>query len=336
LIIFEFIYRYQLVDTYYAELAEYNSEADLGNSVKKKVILVMGDSFTAGPDTYCARLKSSFKDYTVINSGIPGTGIIQTVITARRRFQRYSPEILIYQLYVGNDLFDITYPVNIRRISVVRNLYWTLSQRFRSVGLLNYKLGQLAASRVQPSEISRNDRYAAPPSGNDDYLQKDDEFSVERYNSREKTYLQAEPYLLENHILVKRNRAQDFAVLQDKILDLLSCHKAMGGRRAYLLVIPHCCQTSPVYLDHMKRLGAEFSDDRSIFANDYPFVALLSEFVKERGLSNITILNPIGLFRDEEASGRHVYFQNDPHLNSYGQELPGEWVYRQIRHSGEK
>ncbi len=142
---------------------------------------------------------------------------------------------------------------------------------------------------------------------------------------------QAEPRLLENHILVKRNRVRDYAVLQKKLLELLSYHKTRSNGRAYLLITPHCCQTSPIYLEHMKLLGAEFSEDRSVLADNYPFIDLMKVFIKKHGLSTVSVLNPVGLFRDEEASGRHVYFQNDPHLNCYGQALLGEWLCRQIR-----
>jgi hypothetical protein len=323
----ELFYRFQLIDTYHTELVQYNDEAAVSNVENKRVILVMGDSFTAGKETYCAGLKSCFKDHTVINAGIPGTGIMQALFTAPRRFARYHPDVFIYQIYVGNDLFDISYAVNWEQLSMARNLYWTLAKPFRSLAFLNYKLGQCVASSTPDPPKSKSD--GASPNPRDD-SEDGQRFSVQRYEKRDKIYLKAEPLLLENHILVKRNRGEDYRILQRELLELLSYCKAESGCRAYVLIIPHCCQTSPTKLENMKRLGAVFSDEKSILGDQYPFCSLMREFLNKEGLTNVRILDPLALFRKEEAAGSHVYFANDSHLNGYGQALLGEWLCSQI------
>ena len=131
LLTFEFIYRSQIIDTYTPELKAYNYDKILNDENNMKSILIMGDSFTAGKNNYPYYMQNSFQDWRIINSGVSGTGVIQTLIIAPKRLKRFKPSIFIYQIYVGNDLFDITYPVNWKTISFFRNTYWSLSNYFR-------------------------------------------------------------------------------------------------------------------------------------------------------------------------------------------------------------
>jgi hypothetical protein len=127
LLIFEFIYRDQLIDTFRAELKAYNSPQVL-NMDERKTLLVMGDSFSAGNTSYPAWLRFFQDDYRVINAGVPGIGILEAAATAPRRFEEFKPSIFIYQVYVGNDLYNISYPVNWSNVSFIRNLYWSVAQ----------------------------------------------------------------------------------------------------------------------------------------------------------------------------------------------------------------
>ena len=52
LLILEIIYTNQIIDTYKTELTAYNSAVDLIVNYQKKTILFLGDSFTAGNDSY--------------------------------------------------------------------------------------------------------------------------------------------------------------------------------------------------------------------------------------------------------------------------------------------
>lgn len=142
LLAFEILYRIQVVDTYAPELRAYDPGSDLRNDDGRPTILLMGDSFTAGTESFPAILRRDLPGARIINAGIPGTGIIETAIVAAERFRRFRPAVFVYQIYVGNDLFNITYPVNWHKLSVTRNLYWMLAQRFRSISYLNYRLGQ--------------------------------------------------------------------------------------------------------------------------------------------------------------------------------------------------
>ena len=133
---FEIFYRLQIVDTYSPELRSYNRPIDLKGRDNRSILLAMGDSFTAGNETYPNILRDKLPNYVVINSGITGTSIIEAAIVAPKRFQQFSPAVFIYQIYVGNDLFDITHPVNWATISLARNVYWTMSNYFKIIDFL--------------------------------------------------------------------------------------------------------------------------------------------------------------------------------------------------------
>jgi len=64
---------------------------------------------------------------------VGGTGIFQTLMIAPGRLRRFHPSVLVYQIYVGNDLFDVRYPVSWRRLSIARNVYWTAANHLRSL-----------------------------------------------------------------------------------------------------------------------------------------------------------------------------------------------------------
>ncbi len=105
IIVLEVCYRYQVVDTYQPELKAFNSEEQL--TKKGKTILVIGDSFSAGKDTWVSYLQKELTNYQVINSAVSGTGPVQQAYIVEKRIGQYSPDILIWQLYAGNDLWDV-------------------------------------------------------------------------------------------------------------------------------------------------------------------------------------------------------------------------------------
>ncbi len=50
------------------------------------------------------------------------------------------------QIYVGNDLFDITYPTNWKTLSLIQKYcIGEASNNFRSLAFINYRLGQVNA-----------------------------------------------------------------------------------------------------------------------------------------------------------------------------------------------
>ena len=171
IIVLNVFYVSGLIDFYKPELTAFNPEHDLSKDNSKDTILVMGDSFSVGNQAYPNILRNTYPRCRIINSAVSGTGIIETEIMAKRRIKRFKPKIFIYQIYVGNDMFNISYPVNWEKISLVRNIYWLIANRIRLVSYINYRLGQLNALRTQ-----RYSKYSPSPV----LHPNNEEFSVEK------------------------------------------------------------------------------------------------------------------------------------------------------------
>jgi hypothetical protein len=296
----EWQYRRQLIDAYAPELARYNDHADIESRAGGKTVLVMGDSFTAGSDSYPSLLRHALPGHRVINAGVPGTGPLQMMWIAPGRFAQFRPDIVIYQVYLGNDLFDVTYPVNWSDVSLARNLYWTLANRLRFLVYLNYRLAQYRGNAASP-EIGIN---APGP------------FSVQRYTRRPAIYLAADPTLIQDQVGVLGRRRRDFEVFSHA-LDALIRLCAPEVCRAYVLVIPHCAQVNARYLSHTEALGGVFDHPGLMVEVEYPFVRETRE--RLRRAPNATVLNPIEALRRAENEGQPVYYENDDHLNATGQ-----------------
>ena len=326
LLVVEFIYRYQFIDTYMPELRSYNLEEDFAGCVKKKTILIMGDSMTAGNESYPAIMRNRLPSYRVINSGVSGTCVYEASLIVPKRFKEFRPEIFIYQVYLGNDLFEINHPVNWQTVSFLRNIYWGLSDHIKSLVYLNYRFAQqfvglhkLLSGRTG----SRFDNELKVDLG----IDKTEAFSVEKYTIRPKVNLQAEPYLLENQIMVENGRKKDFEYFLKKLDKVLSFCLDYDCK-AYILVIPHCAQINRQYLGNMESIGAKFNHPLEIFKNEYPFIVKIREAFT--GKTNLTILNPIQALREKEAGGDFMYFQNDDHLTRKGQETIAEFVLKNL------
>ncbi|MFQ5964399.1 MAG: hypothetical protein ACE5KZ_08960 [Candidatus Scalinduaceae bacterium] len=300
------------------ELVAYNKDKGLNNEGSMKNILIMGDSFTAGQESYPYIMQRNLRNYRIINSGLSGTGAIQASIIAPKRFKKFKPSIFIYQIYVGNDLFDITYPVNWRTLSFSRNMYWKASNYFRSISFLNYRLGQISAGKGNKNREKLKQVYSH---------NIDNHFSAGEYNKRERLYIKAEPLILENHILVKGKRKKDFYVLLQKLEELVSYCKR-GECEAYILVIPHACQVNECYLENMTHIGSIFNYPKQILKNEYPFIKKIREIFKLN--SDVHVLNPIRVLKDKENENKPMYYHNDGHLNQYGQKVIADFVIDQI------
>jgi len=330
LLLFEIAYRYQWVDTYRPELVLANPELQSGHEAGRRKLLIMGDSFSVGSFAYPALLRARQHRFDVVSAAIPGTGVIEALIVAPRRFARFDPSIFIYQIYVGNDLLNIRYPVNWRMVSPARNVYWTVSRRVRSLAFLNYRLGQMRAA-WRPADVAPE----WPPQRVASLLEEpsafidSEPFDPDRYTRRVKIYLQAEPQYLERHILASGSRRHDFEQYLQKLAVLLSFCEA-AKCQAYLLLIPHASQVHERYLHHAQALGAEFSDPEQILATQNPFADGLGRMLEETGIPNARILDVRDQLREKEAQGMHVYYQNDPHLSPYGQTVVTDYLLAKL------
>jgi hypothetical protein len=317
LVMLEGVYRWQLVDTYAPELRALNSSEDLVD-YGRRTVLIMGDSFTAGTRSYVSILKERVPGLRIINGGVAGTGVIQAEIIARRRFEAFHPSIFIYQVYVGNDLLDIRYPVNWAKLSLWRNLYWAIANEMRSIGHLNYRLGQMMHSRrtrtrAMPQPLEPQTHLTTVVA---------DSFSVEKYDPRVKLYFKAEPSLLENSIFVKASRRSDYDRLREGLKRIMAYCRPERCR-AYVLVIPHAAQVHERYVSSMRDLGARFIEADRLPLPDYPFLAGIQATFGT--WPNVEVLSPLPIL--QQVSGRTpVYFSNDEHLNRAGTEAIAEFL----------
>jgi hypothetical protein len=322
LLVLEWLYRLQLVDTYRPELHTFNPSQVLAPNAKP-TLLVMGDSFTASRTSYAGILQDTLQEWRIINAAVSGTGVLQALYMAPKRFAQFHPAIFVYQVYVGNDLFDIRYPTNWHTISLVRNVYWSLANHFHVVGYLNYRLRQVKetlTSRQRHAFSFTGTAVAASAAGDTGA------FSVEHYDTRVKLYVRAEPSLIEDSVLVQGNRQHDYTIFLEKLAQLLTyCQPAVC--RAYILVMPHVCQVDAAYITYMSQLGARFTTPAALGLPEYPFLVRLRE--RFTAWPNIHIVNPLSKLREVHAQ-QAVYYANDEHLSPAGQREIATLVRQQL------
>jgi hypothetical protein len=322
LLLFEASYRTMLFDAYGTELALYNSEQDLEAADGRETLLCMGDSLTAGLNSWPAAVRERRSDLRVINAGIPGSGVLQANLVAPRRFRSFRPGVLVYQVNVSNDLVNLRYPVDWSRLNPVRNAYWTVAHRLRSVEYLNYRAGQ-AAFALRNREFLRDVRSAGLPVPSCDW--DDGSFRPEVMTPRVGIYLRAEPAQDADQILVRGRRAEDFRRLVAGVRRLLE-HCEPPSCRARVLVVPHAVQVEPQYAANLRALGSAIPAGGELSAPDYPFLQGLRD-----ALGGETVIDPLPALRRRAASGDHVYFRYDPHLNACGQQVLAEAVLEAIQ-----
>lgn len=306
LLMLEIVYRYQWFDFYETELQGLNKDDELSGTNN---ILVAGDSYTATPDSYVDLIRLGFRSYSVVNTASPGTGIIQASYVLPERIETFKPKIFVYQIYVGNDLLDITHPTSSDSISFSRKAYWYLSDHLHSLAYINYKLGGAAQQPV--NDLGK----AIQPSSTDS-------FSVAGYTNREKLQFKAEPKLIENSLYLENGRSEDMDLLCERLHEITA--DLPEDCKVYFIIIPHASQVSKRYYGQMTELGSDFS--RPVYSEtDFPF----TEKIKT-SFPDVTIIDPLPEFRLMEATGLHLYYQNDPHLSPLGQKVLGTLAVKTV------
>jgi hypothetical protein len=315
---FEVIYRYQVIDFYQPELKANNRPEDLKDS-NRKTLMAMGDSFSAGDNTWVGFLRAKLPSYRVISAAVSATGVFESLYLAPRRFREFKPQFFIYQVYVGNDLQDIRRPLNWRTMTLPRYTYGYVCSYMglRSLIFANYRLAQLFHNFKYRKVQIRASKSADPP------------FDPNTYLLSARIYTRASPFDLEDTVLARGERGRDLTTLIGGIKKLVS----YAGRacRNYLVVIPDAGQVSDFYLDHLKQLGARVSNPQELHRDDYPLLIRLQEGLAEQ---KIEVLNPLPLFKTYERQGRRLYYRNDPHLKPVGQYLLGEFILERLKADG--
>ena len=311
LLLFELSYRWYLVDFYSSNFRLLNPSLKDNLKEDQPKILAIGDSFTADPNSYVKLLKDSLPAWNIINASVPGTCVKQHSLYGGRRIQKIKPDILIYQLYTGNDLFEFKHRFKEGHTNLIRKIYWKLSDRIWSIAYVNSRFP--AIRRALSQEIDQQQ---------DPKLSED--FSSANYSGRVKLQLKTEPFLIENSILLKGKRDLDLKRYVRKLDRILK--KAPSGTPIFLLIMPHCAQVNKVYFERMQQLGASFSVS-GLNAGNFNFKSELKRYFAED--SRVHILDPTS-FLAEADSVSQVYFSNDPHLNPFGQATVGSMLLKRI------
>ncbi len=306
LLLLELSYRCYWFDFYGGNLQTLNP-IEIFTATEKESILVIGDSFSADQQSYVRHLREVFPQNRIVNSSVPGTCTRQHQLMLRRRVRQFSPKLLIYQLYVGNDLLEWRHPISSPHISRARKIYWWLADRFWVLGYINAKLPHL-----------RQNIYQDLPSGIDPKLSQ--AYQAERYSQRTKMLFRAEAGLVENSIRLKEGRQQDLEKMTQRIRSMLEDLPTTCP--VVIVVLPHCMQLGEPYLQRMQEIGAQVENPAAITADNYPFLQYLQEQLASEKVSVVSPLPRLKVAQQTQA----VYYENDPHLNPVGQRILGEMV----------
>ncbi|MBK8502395.1 MAG: SGNH/GDSL hydrolase family protein [Saprospiraceae bacterium] len=245
-----------MIDFYKNELKALNTKDALEDSDSKSVILAMGDSFTADPNSYVRTVRNLVSKASVINSGIPGTCIREAALMASLRMRKFKPKVLLYQIYVGNDLIEFKPPYLSKNLSFTRRCYWWLSPKIQILGYINFRLRFIRQLLHAEIETDENPKII-------------EHFSTEHYDARTKMMFKADPQDLENCIFLKNRRESDMANYVRKLNQFLA--QIPDDCLVYVIVIPHCIQLNPTYRDRMIQLGAQPRYPDQLFNVHFPF-----------------------------------------------------------------
>lgn len=292
----ELCYRYQLVDFYSIELKALNKPTN-GKYVNKRV-LVLGDSFSAQPGGYVQFLQDSLSGYEVINSAVPGTSMREMHLIAQNRIDNYKPDVLILQVYQGNDLVDINHPVNFGKVSIIRNLYWLAVDRCWSLGWLNYKLAYLRKL------FDKEQTFTTPLPG--------DTFSADKYSDRIKLLIHADSRYLQKSMDLSDHKYKDgFTKMTGWISEIVSEYKKVNpSGKVLLVVIPHCSTVGEEYMENYRKMGAELNlpvGEESVFSQKLK--------KNQPAIDVVDLTKPLS---NSYQNGSYCYYQNDEHTTPEG------------------
>ncbi len=305
--ILELSYRYQWIDYWSNEFEALNPKIDK----KKENILIFGDSFSAFPKGYVEQLRSANPKYNFINCAVPGTGPIEMSYMAKGRIKHYPPSKVIYQMYVGNDLIDIYPNRNWSELSIARNLYYLIGQEFRFLANISKRMKQSGIIAQKDFNSNKNG-------------QAQGKFSVQAYSPRTKMLLKANPNFISESIHLNSSRmkkAAEKAVSSIKYLQSLIPKNC----ELHIVLLPHCTQVSPEYQENFQSLGARLKQSNLNYT--------LYNFLKNE-LKNVKVHSPLSFLRKQFEEGKHIYFENDPHLNSIGQQALFKFVDQNLFKNG--
>ncbi|MDY8138854.1 hypothetical protein [Aquimarina sp. 2201CG5-10] len=302
IILFELSYRFSVIDFYMPDFKALNNEKEM--SSKTVDYLVFGDSFSASKEGYVDLLRKS-SNRTFINSSVPGIGIKQVNSFASRRLKEFEPKNILYQVYVGNDLTDVNQLTNYKKLSIARNLYWDISDIVLSAGFINYKLRHLNSKKKMVNSKFFNTS-----------------FNVENYNLRSKIYLKSDSTYIYQAVTITKSFRKRYLIWKEELVSFLN--KIPENTNVYIVFIPHCTQLNSFYRDNISQIGAMFNEEHKFGKINYYFFEKAS--LDFDSYKNVIFLNPLQKMRESDNINNRLYYLNDPHLNSTGQQVLTEYL----------
>lgn len=302
LLLFELCYRNGIIDFYKRELEALNDVSS--NDLDTVDYLVFGDSFSAAQPNYIDLLRdTSTKRF--MNTSIPGIGIAQVNTFANHRIKKYKPKHIIYQVYVGNDLTDISQLTNWSELSIARNTYWAISEKLRSLSYINYRLGALTSKKRKAK--SRNIERS---------------FDSKLYDDRSKLYATSDPYYLEKTILISQAFEERYQKWVKGVKQFLQ--QVPDDIQVSIVFIPHCAQLSMTYMERMEEIGIKFRNKDQFQKETYPFFERAT--VDFALYSHVRFLNLLPYLKSKNYNDEVLYYENDPHFSLQGQKVLAEYL----------
>ncbi len=234
-------------------------------------------------------------------------------VIAADKIKRFPPDVLIYQVYVGNDLWDIRKTWSSPHISLLRKFYWKLSDYSLSLRYLNYRSGQFRS--IIGESVEKQE------------LKHDIPFSASLYSRREQMLLQADPTLIRDSIRASGKRRKDLETWFKKLDELLSVLPSRT-QKIVLLILPHCVQVNDFYRTNLESLGG-LPLGREIQEAQYPFIELIQQHYANQ--PQVSVYSPLPVFQRGDSTGHRLYYENDPHLNDLGHLILGQALVEYLK-----
>jgi hypothetical protein len=305
LCILEVAYRYYWIDFYKTEFNALNKSIELDAS--KKTMLIFGDSFSAQEISYSKMLQDSL-EWNIINLAVPGTCALQHELFAAQKIKKYKPNSVLFQVYVGNDLLDVSHTLNWKKVNFFRNMYWWFKDRFMIVGYLNYKLAQLKAVKIGNYDVTKITEQA---------------FNPDLYDPKTKLLINADDSYIEKSVCLLDEKNENFERLCKSYKNIIK--EVADSTNIYFLIIPDGTQTSAIIFNNYQSLGFQVNAIENFKEEDYSFCRRMKETFPQA-----TVINPLKEMKEESIDSNLLYFKNDPHLNTKGQRLLYKVIQRDI------
>jgi hypothetical protein len=299
LLVLEISYRYQWIDFFKTEFSALNKNTQPSRSN----VLVFGDSFSAHPRSYVTHLRAANGDVNFVNCSMPGSGPYEMELMASRRISDYPPKVIIYQMYVGNDLTDIDPQTNWSNLSFSRNCYWSVKPYFEIFGLFSRRMSGLQTD-FDPKKLKQDE--AA--------------FNPSLYSPRTKMMVRAAPNCINESIMISEKMKGAAEDAKESIAYLRSL--VPDNVPIFVVVIPHFSQVTKTYNQNYEKL----SGHKTTMKTNYSLIKEIST------VDGVEVLNPMRYFRVMERRGTQMYFNNDPHLNGKGQIVLFNFIEMKISH----